>query len=458
MLFNILKKLNQYNSCYYIKVLRLSVPIFIDNLLRMLVPLLTSMVVTKISNDAMAIIVVANVIIILAFNLLECFSQASITIISQYIGAQLEERLVALVYAILLLNILFGTILCICFLSFSKLFVLFITKDPLIISLTRQYIRIIGYGMPLYSLSYGILYIFNAYGKTFVSMIYSCLVNLLTIISLVFLMYFFAHNNYKIIEYISFINLSSRMVGLLFLLFSFKKLKFLAKSTKLYPNFNFSNIIKESIVFLRFAFNNIIESMSYHFGQILLSKIIANLSSNSLALRGYLLSISNLLEVLPLSISRITQILIGQSVGASLLHKTNTKLKESIILTLCLITIPLLLVYIFNNAIANFYIHNTEYLNLYNKLLIISVIITILKCINLNIAAALRATGDIKFLVIITSSLSLFFTVPASYLLVSYYSSKLIIIWYIFLAEECIRGLFLFKRWYKGKWHKYLLV
>lgn len=71
------------SSLYKEPILQVATPIFVDNTLRVTVPFLMSILLSRISNETMAIIVVANVLILAAFSLLECFSQASITIISQ---------------------------------------------------------------------------------------------------------------------------------------------------------------------------------------------------------------------------------------------------------------------------------------------------------------------------------------------------------------------------------------
>lgn len=234
-----------------------------------------------------------------------------------------------------------------------------------------------GYGLPFYALNYAYINMLNAYGKTDISMTYSLIVNLLTIFTLMLLMLAFNLDNDIIIIMIAATHLLSRVIGTLFLSLSFKKVsQLLTKDIKLHSNLNPFDVLREGAVFLRLAFNHIIESVSYHLSQLFLTKIIASMGIQAVAARGYLFSVSGLLEIVPSAISKGAQIVIGQSFGTGLYKQTNIQLKKVILFSLSLTTVILPFVFYFSHSIERFhnYPANPAILTLFQYLKIDSAI------------------------------------------------------------------------------------
>lgn len=439
-------------------LVQVSAPIFIDNALRMLIPFLIGLQLKKIDNNAMAIMMVSNVLIVIVFCILECFAQSSIATITQYIGMQNWKKIKIHAIISLLLNVIFGLILCSAFLCSAKKIVLLITDDHIVAVNATKYIKIVGSGIPFYALSYGFISILNAYHKTYVTMIYSIVVNMLTIllISAVFMSCNTNNINCEIFNYIAIINLSSRISGLCFLLFYIKN--WAITPLNLPVEINIFSIIQESKVFLRFAFANTLEPISYQLVQMLLTKIILNISPCLLAMRGYILSIAGLLEVIPISISRGAQVIIGQRLGAGSYKEANLQLKKAIIYSIGITLILIFSAYICSDYIILLYTaSDSDRFDTYKQIFCITLIITFIKCISFNLSAFLKASGDIRHVTVITILLSLIFSVSFSYLLFQYNSNNIVLLWYIFLFEEVIKTILLFRRWHSKKWSNYLL-
>jgi Na+-driven multidrug efflux pump len=360
----------------------------------------------------------------------------------------------------LLLNVIFGLILCSAFFYSARKIVSLITDDHIIADSATKYIKIVGSGIPFYALSYGFISILNAHHKTYVTMIYSIVVNMLTIllISAVFVFRGTNNINYEIFNYIAIINLSSRISGLCFLLFYIKNWAFTIIPLNLPAEINISSMIQESKVFLRFAFANTLEPISYQLVQMLLTKIIINISPCLLAMRGYILSIAGLLEVIPISISRGAQVIIGQRLGAGSYKEANLQLKKATIYSTGLTIILMFLAYICSDYIILLYTYSdSDRFDMYKQIFLITLIITFLKCISFNLSAFLKASGDIRYVATITILLSLIFSVSFSYLLFQYGSNNIVLLWYIFLFEEIIKTILFFRRWHSKKWINYLL-
>ena len=88
----------------------LSVPIFIETLLIMMLGAVDTFMLSRYSDESVAAVGVVNQIVMLAFLVFEVINLGTSVICSQYIGAGLNKRIPSVVMVALLTNLLLGLV------------------------------------------------------------------------------------------------------------------------------------------------------------------------------------------------------------------------------------------------------------------------------------------------------------------------------------------------------------
>jgi Na+-driven multidrug efflux pump len=124
-----------------------------------------------------------------------------------------------------------------------------------------------------------------------------------------------------------------------------------------------------------------------------------------------------------------------------------------------LITLPAVgIICLFSNQILGLFTNNNEIISLGVTLLLLGFLLEPGRNFNIVVERSLQAAGDARYSMTVSVLVIWCFTVPFTYLLGIHWGFGLIGIWVAFIADEWVRGLFLFFRWKSRKWESKALV
>lgn len=200
------------------------------------------------------------------------------------------------------------------------------------------------------------------------------------------------------------------------------------------------------------------ESLSYNTSQIVIMAMISRLGTYAMSAQVYTMTILRFVFATAVSIGSATQIKTGYYVGAK---QSDVAYKKVIIYqtiaTTCSLLI-LLIVNIFKSPLASIFTDIPEVHALVCHLLLVSVFIEFGRSLNLTYVGALKGAGDIKFPVTYAIFSNWGIMVLGSYILGLKMGFGLAGFFIAIGADETTRGIAMFLRWKSKRWQKHALV
>jgi putative MATE family efflux protein len=433
----------------------ITVPIFFDNFMRMLVVVLSYWVVSRISDAMAAVIGVTNAFLLIGFGLAECLAQSSGIIIAQLLGAKKEETLSQAYVSAIGVNLVFGIAMSCLFVFFSTPLLSAFSFPDSLLSDASRYLCIVASGFFVYSLNYSLMSILNANGLTRVTMWNSFISNGLTL----FLGYMIVLNPFGLnYNKLTFLALSHLIVRLL----SFGYLSWMTKCGVqhfvFYRRFSKGMLQKQVQVFLRIGIPNSFEPLSYHFFQLVLLKIVAIISLNALSTRSYIISLAALMETGAFAVAKGSQIVMGHLIGAGKMQQAKEQLNKSLFWALGITLLITWIGLLFRSDIMCFFSKNHSIVAVGSQLLFLVAAIALMRAISYSLSSGLKASGDVKYCVGVVTLTMWLITIPGSFFLIKFFGMDLRGIWIMFGFEEMVRILMFYRRWRSEKWQHYSVV
>lgn len=153
-----------------------------------------------------------------------------------------------------------------------------------------------------------------------------------------------------------------------------------------------------------------------------------------------------------LAIAQRTQILIGHKMGAGRFEAAYKRCLNSLRLSILIFFICSLVFSIFSKQLLSIFTTNENIIALGSMLIWITIILEPGRAFNIVIISSLRATGDVKYPIIIGIIVMWGVAVSLSYILGIQFGLGLIGVWIAFTIDEWIRGLLMLKRWTSRVW------
>lgn len=427
-------------------------PLFVDNFLRMVVLVASYGLVSRISDEMAGVLGVTNLYLLIGFTFSECLAQGGSIVLTHYLGAKKKEELQESYGIMVAISLLTGLVISVFLFNFSLSLVSIFGFSPSIQENGSNYLKLVGMGFCIYSINYAFLSILQAHGFTKYSMIYSLLVNSLSlllyyIISIIPLDFYLSR-----LTLIAATNLFVRFIGMIFLFFL---IRLLISNFQVFKKMPWQKAKQHLFHLLRIGIPSGIEPISYQMFQFTLVKIISSIGSNSLSIRSYLLSLSTLFETGLVSFSRGNQILSGHLVGAKEDLLLFRQLKKSIKASLLASSLLLFGGLLFRKELINIFSKNESIITIGSELLFLVAFLTLIRSFSLTLQGSLRATGDVKFVFLLSVFGMWCIVVPGAYILTHFFSMGLRGIWGMLILDELARVFFLTQRWKGQKWKKF---
>lgn len=426
----------------------LSVPIFIETLLIMMLGAVDTFMLSRYSDESVAAVGVVNQIVMLAFLVFEVINLGTSVICSQYLGAGLKGRIPLVVMVALLTNLLLGLTVSGVLYFGDEMILRAMGLNEVLLPDGTAYMRIVGAFAFFQALSMTLSAALRADNLAMYPMAVTFIVNILNIIGNYTLIFGKFGMPALGVEGAAISTATCRGIAMLLLFIVVRRTIVKRIPWEVFVKFPW----RELKNLLRVGLPSAGEQVSYSSSQMVITYFINMLGVEALATRTYCVNLIMFAYLFCISIALGGAICIGHLVGhgrtrgAFLLGKLVMRL--SIIITASLS----LLLAIAGPWVMPLLSSNPDIISLGCTILWIDVLLEFGRPTNIFATNALRAAGDVNYPFYVGVVVMWSVAVVAAYFSGIVFGLGLVGMWIAFACDENIRGVVFIRRWYSMKW------
>lgn len=423
-------------------------PIFIETLLIMTLGAVDTVMLSRHSDASVAAVGVVNQIVMLCFLVFEVINLGTSVLVSQYLGARLNDRVSKVVGVSLLVNLLIGLAIS-AMLYFGAVVILrLMGLNDLLLGEGLGYMRIVGALAFFQALSLTASAALRASNRAIYPMVVVGIVNILNIIGNYILIFGRFGAPALGAEGAAISTATSRGVAMVILniiLFHTVIKRFPWEIFRRFPMRELHNLLKIGLPSAG-------EQFSYSSAQIVMTFFINMLGLEVLAARTYVVNIVMFGYLFCIAISQGGAITIGHLVGKGKIHGAFILGKYVMRMALVITVTLSLAIAITGHEILSLLTDNPEIISIGATLLWLDLLVEIGRPINIFATNALRATGDVNYPFYVGLVVMWSLQVVGGYLTGIYFGLGIYALWLMIAADEITRGVIFTRRWWSMKW------
>lgn len=428
----------------------MSLPIFVELLLQLLVGNVDQMMVSRVSQPSVAAIVNANQIMNLVIIVLSMASTAVTVILSQYLGAQDEKN--ASRTCMVSIVLIGGVSLAATILVFAGHMSLYraIHVPEEVFDEASLYLLIVG----AFILVQGLYLTFSAMIRAFAMvkevMIISVIMNAMNIVGNAILI-----NGWFGMPQLGAVGAAistdiSKLVGLALMIgmfFKSRRVKMGMSYLRPFP----VQILKNLCLL---AIPTGVESFSYNLSQMIILGIVNSFGTLVTVTKGYCTIFANIDYVYAMAIATATQIVLGYLIGARRLNDIQKRVNATLKVAIAACVGMAVLMCLGGKYIFLIFTDNPEIIALGRRILVIEIVLEIGRAVNIVMTKCLIAVGDVLTPTTVGITFQWVVAAAGSWLLGSKLGWGLEGVWIAMAADECVRGLIYAVHFKKERWKK----
>ena len=429
-------------------LLRLTWPIFVETLLRMLLGNVDTIMLSHYSENAVAAVGTANQILSMVLIVYSVVATGTTIIISQYLGANEREKADAALVNSLLMNGILGLLMSLLLIIFSPQLLQIINLPKELMGYGTQFLRIIGGFSFLQALLSASSAILRSHGDTRTAMFIALGMNILNVCGNCLALFGLFGIPVLGVKGVAISTSISQALGVIVILTVIMKKMKINISIRKMLSFN-----KEIVVsILKIGMPSAGEVFAYQISQLVITYIITMLGTEALTTRVITFNIMWFIMITGMSLGQSTQILVGHKVGAGENDQAYKICLRSLRLGILIAFATSILILLFNRQFFSLFTQNPNIVSKGVILLALAVLLEPGRVFNLVIMNSSKAAGDVKFPVILSMVSPWGVAIPLSYILGIYFGMGLTGIWIAFVSDEWLRGIIMFFRWRSRAW------
>ncbi|WP_042470617.1 MATE family efflux transporter [Bacillus ndiopicus] len=433
---------------------QLTWPLFLELFLFMLMGLADTLMLSAVSDEAVAGVGAANQYIQIAILILGVVGSGASIVVSQYIGSKLLKEASKISALSVSLNFCVGIAMSVLFILFSNNIMTMMNLQGNVLKFAQSYLAIVGGFIFLQALINSLSAIIRVNGWTKQTMYVSLGMNVVHLVLNYILIFGKFGAPAMGVEGAAISSVISRALAAI--VFFWLLYQALEVRVKLQYYYTFSKDYIKKI--LQIGIPSALEQVLYQTAQIVFLYYVTYIGSASLAARQYVVNISMFTYLFAMAIGMGTAILIGRHVGAGEQHIAYKRgwfsVKTALIFTLVMVVI----VMIFREQLVGLFTKDPEIIAIGSSVLLLSILLETGRTINITIINALRASGDARFPVKIGFISMICMSLPLGYLFVFVFDMGLVGVWLAISADEWLRAILVLLRWKSRKWERYAIV
>ena len=429
-------------------IFMMSLPIFVELLLQLLVGNIDQFMISKYSQEAVAAIGNGNQIMNIVIVVLNVMSVSTTILISQYLGAKNKSKGSEVSTASLLISSVFSILITILVILFNKQLFMWLKVPNEILAETSRYTVIIASFVLIQGIYMTINSILRSYALMKEVMYVSILMNMINIIGNAILINgLFKAPRLGIVGAAISTNFS-KCIGLIAVTIILIKKVDIKISLKYLKPFPIDTIKK--LLFIGLPSGG--ESLSYNLSQMIILKVVNIFGTSVIATRVYGNMLANVCYVYSLAIGQATQVVIGYLIGAGREDEVENRVWSVSVISLVVSLAVTILIYFNSDAVFGIFSKYRVVLALGKKIIFIEIFLEIGRAINIVMTKCLIAAGDVYYPVLTTLTFSWVVAVGGSYILGVKLGLGLQGVWLAMMMDELIRAVIFAIRFKSCKW------
>lgn len=428
----------------------MSLPIFVELLLQLLVGNIDQMMVSRVSQQSVASIVNANQIMNLVIIVLSMAATATTVILSQYLGAEDKDNSSrTCMVSLLMIGVvgILSTVLV--FVGYRPIYKAIRVPDE-IFDEASLYLLIVGAFITVQGLYLTFSAIIRAFAMMKEVMIVSIVMNVLNIIGNAILI-----NGWFGMPRLGAVGAAistdiSKLVGLGLMILLFMK----RTNVKLGMRFlnPFPTQIMKNLCFL--AIPSGVESFSYNMSQMCILGIVNSFGTMVTVTKGYCSIFANLAYVYAMAIASATQIVLGYLIGAKKVDLIQKRVNATMKVALAACVGLAILLFLGSNSAFLIFTDNPEIIVLGRRILFIEIFLEIGRAVNIVMTKCLIAVGD----AVTPTAVGVIFqwgvAFVGAWVFGIIFGWGLEGVWVAMAIDECLRGFIFAVHFKKERWKK----
>jgi len=425
---------------------KLLAPVFLEQAFIVAMGLVTTILVSRVDEYALPSVSMVDAVGNLVLAFFGALTIGATIVVAQYTGRGDREKASEVAGQAIILSAGFGLFFCATLAIFRNQVIdlLFGTAEYGVILDARLFLGIISFSFPAVAVMMSAFGVLRGSGNTHVPMIITMIINVVNLVLGLVLIWNFG------VAGAAFALLISRYVGaILGILYIAKRsLTIRFDGLKSFrPDFSVQKMI------LRLGIPTSIESGTFQMGKLLITVFIAGMGTAAIASNAVVASVSSILISPGMAFSTGTTILIGQRIGRGNVGDVKKSAYFTVITGMLMLVIMCILTFALMNPLLSLFETTDEML-----VIIRPAIITL--CIAMPLfwpasfvaPAALRATGDVKYAMVIAIASMVFVRVALAYVLGVHFGLGIMGVWLSMYADWVVRAFFFIWRIKSGKW------
>lgn len=440
-----LKKMNTGKNLFW-----MSIPIFIELLLQLLVGNIDQVMVSQYSQDSVAAIVNANQIMNLIIIVLNMTSMGTTVVLSQYLGAKDEKNASKTCsIAIFLSGVLSIVVTAFILVAQRAIFPLMHVPAE-IVEQTSIYLTIVA----SFTLVQGMYLNFSAILRTYTFMkevmYVSIVMNVLNIIGNFMLINGYFGMPRLGVAGAAISTVISKTVGMLLIIRLFRRKVNLPIGISFLRPFS----MKIFGQLCKLAFPSGLESFSYQFSQMCILSIVNIFGTMITATKGYCSILSNFSYIYAIAMGSATQIVVGYLLGAKQTEAIEIRTWNTLKICILVCEVMTAVLFLSCNWTMRIFTSDPEMIAMARNIFIIEFLLEFGRACNITMTRCLIAVGDIKTPIIVGIGGHWLLAFLLSYVFGIICGWGLEGIWLAMALDETIRGIIYIFRFRQGKWKK----
>lgn len=427
---------------------RLIIPLILEQLLAMTVGLAATVMITRVGESAVSGVSLVDSLNNLIISVLTALCTGGAVVCAQYLGRRDPAQARNAARQLLYIAFAFSAVLCATLLIAPSFFIRIIygALDSAVQDSAATYLFFSALSFPFLAIYSSCAALFRAMGNSRVSLLASLLMNVVNIAANALLIYQFRLG----VTGAGVATLLARIVACVVMLRLIR-----SQHNPIYLKnllqIQFDGGVMRSI--LSIGVPTGFENGLFHFGKLLVQTLVASLGTSAIAANAILGSIANLTIVPGLGISLAMITVFGQCVGAGDYKQAVMYLKKLLFdsfLAMAIVNLPLLF---FSKSIVGLFPISQEAFSISVQVLpLLAIANTVFWPLSFVFPNALRAAGDARFTMIVSSSTMWVVRFGLSYVFVRFFGLGLAGVWYCMIIDWIVRCLFFALRYRGGKW------
>ncbi|MFC4319896.1 MATE family efflux transporter [Litchfieldia salsa] len=428
-------------------------PIFVEMLTHILMGNVDTFMLSHVSDDAVAAVGVTRQLLDFSIILFNLLGLGVGVIIAQYVGAKNFNYASKIAASAITLNFAFGIAISILFVLNRDLLLSFYHLSPELNDLAQIYLLIVGGTLFLEAIMLTIGPVIRSHGFTMDTMYVGIGMNVVNVIGNALLIYGLFGLPELGVMGVAISTAFSRILGFIFLVFLLYKRIQVPIAWRDYIQIKW----REIIMTLKIGVPSGLEWLSFHFSQMMVTKMVTTLGATALATHIYASNIVLFFMLFSMAIGEGTEILVAQLFGAKKVEKAYKQLLRSLRWAFGITVGLILIVSLFREKVLLIFTNDLEIITVGSAILLFCILLEPGRVFNHVIINSLRAAGDVKFPLVMAIISMWGLKVPLAYLFGIHLGFGVLGVWIAHACDEWVRGVIHYRRWTGRKWERKLI-